>query len=184
MRNLLKRYGTLITGIIIGAMLTTAITAVAASILTADYNENKITYNGQELQLDRPMISIVDDEMEQGAFANYMPVRAVLEAMGYSVVWDSANNTVVVTTSEEQPAKNLALSQTVTIMVMNAPVNVLVLTDADFTVWELSYTVMGEEYFANGTFDEDMNMEVVDATGARFGAMLPSIQDALTDSWE
>ena len=184
MRNLLKRYGVLITGIIIGAMLATTITAIAANILSADYNENKVIYDGQELQLDRPMISVVDDEMAGGAFANYMPVRAVLEAMGYAVVWDGANNAVIVTTPGEQPASNLTLSQTVTITVMNAPTDVIVLADADFTVWELSYTVMGEEYFANGTFDDDMNMEVVEATGARFGAMLPLIQDALTDDWK
>ena len=179
MRNLFKRYGMLITGIVIGAMLAASVTAIAASILSADYNANKVIFDGKELELERPLISVIDDEMTDGAFANYMPVRAVLEAMGYSVAWDSANSSVIVTT-----AKELTLSQTVIVALMGSPVDVHISADADLTVWELSYVVLGTEYFANGTFDRDMNMTVTEATGSRFDSMLTLIQAVLTDDWK
>ena len=184
MRNLLKRYGLLITGVIIGALLTTAATALAANILSADYNANKVIFDGQELELDRPLISVVDDEMD-GAFANYMPIRAVLEAMGYTVVWDGANSAVLVTTPS---ASNLTLTQTVNIELMMGgpvPVAVVITADPDFTEWRAEFTIAGSNFFAAGTFDDDMVMTVVETDSQRFEeSVLPRVQAGLTDDWE
>ena len=81
------------TGVVIGVVgLTTAF--AAGSIKTATFNENQVIYNGQTLTLSQPMVSVVK-EGEKNA-SNYMPVRAVLEAMGYTVDWDSSRNAVVI----------------------------------------------------------------------------------------
>lgn len=81
------------TGVVIGVVgLTTAF--AAGSIKTATFNENQVIYNGQTLTLSQPMVSVVK-EGEKNA-SNYMPVRAVLEAMGYTVDWDSSKNAVVI----------------------------------------------------------------------------------------
>ena len=90
MKQYLKGF---ITGIMVGAIgLTTAF--AAGSIKSAIFNENQVIYNGQALPLAQPMVSVVK-EGEKNA-SNYMPVRAVLEAMGYTVDWDSSKNAVVI----------------------------------------------------------------------------------------
>ncbi len=82
-----------IAGVMVGAIgLTTAF--AAGSVKTATFNENQVIYNGQTLSLSQPMVSVVK-EGEKNA-SNYMPVRAVLEAMGYTVDWDSSKNAVVI----------------------------------------------------------------------------------------
>ncbi len=83
----------LVTGVVIGAIGLTTVFA-AGSIKTATFNENQVIYNGQALTLSQPMVSVVK-EGEKNA-SNYMPVRAVLEAMGYTVDWDSSRNAVVI----------------------------------------------------------------------------------------
>lgn len=68
---------------------TVGITTVfaAGGIKSAEFNSNKVFFNGNEISLSaQPMISLVKDG--ETAFSNYMPVRAVLEAMGYEVEWD------------------------------------------------------------------------------------------------
>jgi len=66
-----------------------------SGISSAEFNENKVLYNGEELDLSsQPMISVVNEG--EVYFSNYMPVRAVLERMGYKVDWDDETNTVMV----------------------------------------------------------------------------------------
>jgi len=82
------------------ALLFTSGTIFAANaIRSASFNDVSVVFNGIELDLDRPMISIVLEESPE-FFSNYMPVRAVLEAMGYDVGWDGENNAVLVTRHE------------------------------------------------------------------------------------
>lgn len=74
----------------------------AGSIQSAAFNANKVTLDGKALDLSsQPMVSVVKDG--ETAFSNYMPVRGVLEQMGYKVDWDSENSTVVVTSPGNAP---------------------------------------------------------------------------------
>lgn len=82
-----------VAGIVVGAIGLTTVFA-AGSIKSATFNENQVIYNGQALSLSQPMVSVVK-EGEKNA-SNYMPVRAVLEAMGYIVDWDGSRNAVVI----------------------------------------------------------------------------------------
>lgn len=84
----------IVTGVVITVVgLTTAF--AAGGIHSATFNNNQVIYNGQTLSLSQPMASIVK-EGEKNA-SNYMPVRAVLEAMGFTVNWDASQNAVVIT---------------------------------------------------------------------------------------
>lgn len=83
----------LATGAVIGVVGLTTVFA-AGNIKSATFNDNQVIYNGQTLSLSQPMVSVVK-EGEKNA-SNYMPVRAVLEAMGYTVDWDSSKNAVVI----------------------------------------------------------------------------------------
>lgn len=79
--------------LLVCVLLTTYVTAYASTqIKSVAYNTNKITYKGKELVLDKPLISVIDEGSEN--VSNYMPVRAVLETMGYSVEWDAENATI------------------------------------------------------------------------------------------
>ena len=69
--------------------------SASSGISSAEYNENKVMYNGNELDLsERPMISVVKEG--EVYFSNYMSIRAVLEEMGFLVDWDEDTNTVIV----------------------------------------------------------------------------------------
>ena len=95
-RNNLKA---LLLGVVIGMSLTVGTTVLATSIISsATFNDTRVIFNGQELALDQPLISVVLEG--ETNMRNYMPVRAVLEAMGYTVEWDGANNTAVITSSK------------------------------------------------------------------------------------
>lgn len=87
----------------LACLLLVGTTVIAANAITsATFNANRVIFNGQELNLDMPLVSIVTAD-NPGFFSNYMPVRAVLEAMGYAVDWDSINNAVIVTNQQVPP---------------------------------------------------------------------------------
>ncbi len=89
-------YRQLLTGIIIGVILSLGVTALGATkILRAEYNNAKVIFNNRVLELKDPIVSIVDEATPQNA-TNYMPVRAVLEAMQYDVSWDEAQKAIIV----------------------------------------------------------------------------------------
>lgn len=70
----------------------------AGGIKSALFNTNKVILDGKILNLNgQQMISVVKDG-ERNA-SNYMPVRGVLEAMGYKVDWDSSRSAVVVSSN-------------------------------------------------------------------------------------
>ncbi|MDR1688149.1 MAG: copper amine oxidase N-terminal domain-containing protein [Clostridiales bacterium] len=83
------------------AMAAEAVSA-AGVITKSAYNDTKVLLNNRELTLSAPLVAI-EDESNPGFTVNYMPVRAVLESMGYIVEWDAANNAVVITSQNAVP---------------------------------------------------------------------------------
>ena len=96
-----------ILGLTLGVLMSIGVTAFANSVISsAVFNNNKVIFNGTELDLDMQLISVTLDG--QTNVINYMPVRAILEGMGYTVGWDSVNNAVLVNSGQatvvpEQP---------------------------------------------------------------------------------
>lgn len=83
-----------LAGLLVGSFCITGVFA-AGGIKSTAFNSNKVTYNGKELNLSsNQMVSVVKDGEENPS--NYMPVRAILEQMGYKVDWDNNTKTVVI----------------------------------------------------------------------------------------
>lgn len=90
-----------VAGIIIATVGVSALFA-AGGIKSASFNSYKVILDGKELDLGgQQMISVVKDG-EQDA-SNYMPVRGVLEAMGYKAEWDGQGKAVIVTSPQNLP---------------------------------------------------------------------------------
>ena len=89
-----KSLKTLVAGIVIGVTLVVPLTSFATgTILKAEYNSIKVNYAGYDLELSAPLITIIDAENPANA-VNYMPVRTILEEMGYEVHWNEAEKSI------------------------------------------------------------------------------------------
>ncbi|MCL2397972.1 MAG: copper amine oxidase N-terminal domain-containing protein [Defluviitaleaceae bacterium] len=108
----LKNVKIFVMGLVAGMLLVGTTVFAAGAIASAAFNANRVIFDGDELDLDMPLVSIVT-EANPDFFSNYMPVRAVLEAMGYEVDWDGANNAVLVTTRAIAPVTANELGATV-----------------------------------------------------------------------
>ncbi len=84
-----------IMGLFTGLAITTTAVFGSNLIKSAEYNTSKIVFDGVELDTaGQPMVSIQEEGVS--GTKNYMPVRSVLEQMGYNVTWDGTNNTVII----------------------------------------------------------------------------------------
>ncbi len=87
-----------IMGLVTGLTISTTVVFGSNMIKSAEYNTSKIIFDGVELDTSgQPMVSI--QEEGSSGVKNYMPVRSVLEQMGYNVQWDGVNNTVIIKSS-------------------------------------------------------------------------------------
>lgn len=88
-----------IMGLVIGLLLAGTTVLAASAIASATFNDTRVIFNGEVLELNQPLISVILEGSTNTI--NYMPVRAVLEAMGYIVDWDGENNAILVSTPQE-----------------------------------------------------------------------------------
>lgn len=87
----------LVSGIITGILIMCGCAVYAAGGLRyAVYNGSKVIYNSRLLNLNGKRLVSAAKDKERYA-SNYMPARAVFEAMGYEVGWNPETNTVTVT---------------------------------------------------------------------------------------
>jgi len=86
----------LVVGFVLGFLLMGTTILATGTIRSATFNSNIVIFNGTQLNLDMPLISVVLEESPDFS-SNYMPVRAVLEAMGYTVGWDGENSAILIT---------------------------------------------------------------------------------------
>ncbi len=84
-----------ISGLVVGAV---GITSVFASgvIQSATYNNYNITLNGNTLNITNPLVSIV--KQGETTAQTYMPVREILQILGYSVQWYENSKTIDIIT--------------------------------------------------------------------------------------
>ena len=84
-------------GIIAGAIISVSIFGFSASVIkNAEYNNTTISLNGQKIPLTQPFVSIIDEQTPD-FFSNYMPLREILEKLGYKVDWDNDTHNVNIT---------------------------------------------------------------------------------------
>ena len=81
----------LVLGFIIGIVGISTIFA-ANEIKSANFSNTTVTLGGVSVPLENPLVSIVKDDEKDMQL--YMPVRELLEYIGYSVNWDEAKNNI------------------------------------------------------------------------------------------
>lgn len=84
-----------VMGLLAGLLILAGSAVFAANIISsAEFNETRVIFDDEILELPMPMVSVI---LEGGGnISNFMPVRGVLEAMGYTVGWDGEANAVIV----------------------------------------------------------------------------------------
>ena len=107
-----KNVSLLVMGVVIGIVMTMTFSAVAAGrILSAEYNEVTVSLGGEALNLQTPLISVIDEATPEYA-ANYMPLRAVLEALGYDIKWDGAIGNIDIIAKDDDATEEIAAPTT------------------------------------------------------------------------
>lgn len=91
--------GCVATIAVVGLVGTAAATVGQRSV-TVDYNNIKVTLNGEQVALVDANGKSVEPFAVEGT--TYLPVRAVSGALGLEVGWDSATSTVTLTTPENE----------------------------------------------------------------------------------
>ena len=89
--------GVLTTLLIVG-IPGTALATTGTVTKELEYRDIQVTLDGEPLDLQDAQGNSVEPFMFDGT--NYLPVRALAEALGLNVAWDGSTNTVVLTTPE------------------------------------------------------------------------------------
>lgn len=69
--------------------------AAGEGIKSAAFNNNKVYFNGKEISLKKPLVTIEKNEESEPQL--YMPMDEVLEYMHFKVDWNSKDNAVYLT---------------------------------------------------------------------------------------
>lgn len=112
-----------LTTVLLFCLIGTAYAYVGRATREVEYRDIKVSLDGQTLDLRNAKGDRVEPFMIDGT--NYLPVRALAEALGLNVRWDSPSSTIVLTTpkaeggspqfiAEENAAQSAKPSQTQT----------------------------------------------------------------------
>jgi hypothetical protein len=108
---ILKKF---ICGLLVGIALTMGVTVSAVpEIKSAVFSPDiKLIVNGEAI--DTPVVSVVTVE-NPGYMTNYVPARALSEALGATVTWDGKARTISVSTDEPVTASSVPTQSSVTV---------------------------------------------------------------------
>lgn len=93
--------GCVVTAALFG-LIGTATATVGQKTVNVDYNNIKVTLDGNSIDLVDANGASVEPFSIDGT--TYLPVRAVSNALGLDVNWDSTTSTVILTTPEDERA--------------------------------------------------------------------------------
>lgn len=85
-------------GFLAGVLVIGTAFAAGSGIQSATFNATKVSLDGKVLPLQNPLVSIVKAGEKNAS--NYMPLRELLESMGYTVEWDGGANMVCLTSPD------------------------------------------------------------------------------------
>jgi len=104
-----------IAGVLTTLLLVSSICMAGASVAkiqkTVEYKNIQVSLDGKKLDLKDAAGNAVEPFMFDGT--NYLPARALAEALGLDVAWDGSTNTVVLKTADAKAAKTLATEKLV-----------------------------------------------------------------------
>lgn len=80
----------------------------AEGIKSAAITKNKVYFNGNEIKLKAPLISIVKDGSSE--IELYMPMNELLEYMNFKVEWNSKDSSVNLTMNGQNNSKNIEVT--------------------------------------------------------------------------
>ena len=89
-----------VTALLVCAMMGTAYASTGKVTRELEYRNIKVALDGQELDLRNAAGDPVEPFMFDGT--NYLPVRALAEALGLKVSWNGAASTVMLTSPEPE----------------------------------------------------------------------------------
>lgn len=93
-----------ILGFIIGTIgITTAF--ASTGIESAIISNAKVTYNGHNVKLNNSLVAIVKENEKDASL--YMPIRELLEYLGYDVNWDNKESTVVISSDNKKSSNDI-----------------------------------------------------------------------------
>lgn len=107
MKQKMNFFSGMIAMLVIVCLVNTAAATFRKITKELEYKDISVTLNGQKLDLRDAQGGIVEPFIFDGT--NYLPVRALAEALGLSVAWDGNTNTIVLTSS---PTSSQPSSQT------------------------------------------------------------------------
>lgn len=91
-----------LAGFLVGAAVIGTTFAAGSGIQSAVFNTTKVALDGTLIPLKSALISVTLDG--QNNSSNYMPLRELLETLGYTVEWDGTANTVNLYSPKDAPA--------------------------------------------------------------------------------
>lgn len=109
--------GCIVTTVLFG-MIGTAAATVGSRTVTVDYNNIKVTLDGEQVNLVDANGSIVEPFSIDGT--TYLPVRAVATALGLDVGWDPSTTTVVLSAENNNQSTSTSNTSGATIGQSNA----------------------------------------------------------------
>lgn len=99
MKNYKSFFAGMLTMLLIVCLTGTALATTGKVTKELEYRNISVSLDGKKLDLRDAKGNAVEPFMFEGT--NYLPVRALAESLGLNVAWNSATNTVVLTTPGE-----------------------------------------------------------------------------------
>lgn len=107
--------GCIVTATVAG-LIGTAAATIGKKTATLDYNDIKVTLNGQQVNMVNANGGAVEPFAINGT--TYLPVRAIADALGLEVEWDQETTTVIL---EGEPIENPVSSGTMCYTAFSVP---------------------------------------------------------------
>jgi flagellar hook assembly protein FlgD len=144
----MKTFRTLIAGIIIGAMLMSAVTVFADSqAIEAFFNNIKISIDGNIVELRDTDGNPIEPFIHEGT--TYLPVRAIAEALGMEVKFNETTNTVELTKVREglilEELRELSPRATASILEQNPEVRDTI-DENGYAIWKGKSVRLNKDY--------------------------------------
>lgn len=157
-----KLVGCMVVTTLVGILAVPSLAQVGQKMAYLNYNNMKVTLNGQTLNLKDSNGNPVEPFTIDGT--TYLPLASVSQALGVNVAWDGNTNTVALTTSSAgnttTPTQNIGMDQAKEIALKHAGLSA---SQATFfktmSDWEDGKQIYDIEFYSgNKEYDYEIDM--------------------------